>query len=152
MGHVFATEVTDKNLQSIAERIEESGLLNITAVRGGELETGLTPGCCDAVLLRRVYHHFTQPADLRADLHRALRPGARLGVIEIKPQRDWGALDGVPERDGHGISRQDLIDEMTSEGLFAVVGSYDSWPEDEDNYCVVFERAADVGTSVAAAD
>ena len=137
-GHVYATEVDEDNLEEIRERLEGSGLESFTVIQGGEQETGLPDACCDAILLRRVYHHFTHPAELRADLRRALRPGGVIAVIEITPQEDWRKLPGVPERDGHGISREDLVQEMMSEGLFEVAGSYERWPEDEDNYCVVF--------------
>ena len=137
-GHVFATEVTEDNLEEIRERVEDAQLNNVTVIQGDDLETGLPEDCCDAILLRRVYHHFTQPAEIRADLRRALRPGGRLTIIEITPQDDWRVLPDVPERDGHGISPEDLTQEMTSDGLFEVDQTYDRWDEDDDNYCVVF--------------
>ena len=37
----------------------------VTAVLGTATDTGLADGCCDAILLRMVYHHFEDPAAMR---------------------------------------------------------------------------------------
>jgi hypothetical protein len=84
-----------------------------------------------------VYQHFTRPADMRASLRRALRPGARLAVVDTEPQAGRPKLSGVPDRGGHGISEKDLTREMTTDG-FEVVARYPSWNGNEDRYCVVF--------------
>ncbi len=136
-GHVYATEVKDDELDKIRRRIEKAGLTNVHAVRGGQNETGLTEGCCDAILLRMVYHHFTQPAAMRASLWRALRPGGRIAIIDIEPQEHWSELPDVPDRGGHGIPIDDLIAEMATDG-FAVVERHDAWNDDEERFCIVF--------------
>ena len=58
-GRVYATEVDDKRLAQIREGGRSAGLDNIIVVAGGEEETGLPAGCCDAIVLRAVYHHLT---------------------------------------------------------------------------------------------
>lgn len=136
-GHVYATEVDDDELDKIRRRIEKDDHGNVTAIKGDQEQTGLEAGCCDAILLRLVYHHFTQPAVMRADLRRALRPGGRLVIVDIVPQRHWRDLPGVPERGGHGIPVEDVIQEMTGDG-FDLVAQYDDWNGDDDRYCVVF--------------
>jgi hypothetical protein len=77
---------------------------------------------------------------MRASLRRALRPGARLAVIDLRPRPSWRDLPGVPDRGGHGIRTEDLVREMTSDG-FEVVARYDDWAGNGDRYCVVFRRA-----------
>jgi hypothetical protein len=86
-----------------------------------------------------VYHHFVDPAAMRASLWRALRPGGLIAVIDISPQRSWRDLPDVPDRGGHGIQPGDLVREMTSQG-FEVVLREDDWNGDSDRYCVVFRR------------
>jgi len=140
-GHVYATEITDEDVQEIASRADRGGLGNLTAVLGSATDTGLVDGCCEAILLRMVYHHFTDPAPMRASLRRALRPGGRLAVIDLRPQ-DWGDLPRVPNRGGHGIREEDLVAEMTSDG-FEVVARYEEWAGSHVRYCVVFRRADD---------
>jgi protein-L-isoaspartate O-methyltransferase len=138
-GHVYATEVTEELLDSIRRRIKRSKLRNITVIAGDESQTGLSEGCCDSILLRLVYHHLTDPTAMRAGLHRALRPGGLIVVIELEPQEQWGRVAGVPDRGGHGISPEDLIAEMSTNG-FEVVTRYDDWDGHSDRYCIVFRR------------
>jgi hypothetical protein len=76
---------------------------------------------------------------MRSSLRRALRPGGLIAVIDISPQAYWRHLPDVPDRGGHGIPMQDLVDEMTSAG-FRVVLRHEDWNDDADRYCVVFRR------------
>ena len=147
-GHIYATEVEGDKLQSVEMRLKDAGLKNVTTILGTQEDTGLPPGCCDAILLRMVYHHFTDPPRMRASLRNALRRGARLVVIETEPQKNWRHLEGVPERGGHGINEEALVREMTADG-FEVLARHDDWTGDGDRYCVVFRRAEGpaVGTS-----
>jgi len=138
-GCVWATEVDEDDVEEIRERMDRAGLTQVRTVVGNAHDTGLPEACCDAILLRLVYHHFTDPEEMRASLHRALRPGGRIVVVEIAPQQSWPRLDGVPDRGGHGIYIEDLIDDMTSAG-FEVVARQENWYED-DRYCVLFRRA-----------
>ncbi len=138
-GHVFATEVDEDDLEEIRERIEDAELGNVTAILGGAEDTGLPANCCDAILLRLVYHHFTDPAPMRASLRRALKPGGLIAVIDILPQSHWRELPGVPDRGGHGIPPEELVKEMSADG-FDFVARYDDWGDEEDHYCVVFRR------------
>ncbi len=139
-GHVYATEVDRDKLQMVDTRLKEAGLKNVTTILGTQEDTGLPPGCCDAILLRMVYHHFTNPPRMRASLRSALRRGAPLVVIDTEPQKNWRHLEGVPDRGGHGIKQEDLVREMAADG-FEVVARHDEWAGDGDRYCVVFRRA-----------
>ena len=142
-GRVWATEVEEDDVEEIRERMERAGLGQVRTVVGDEHDAGLPDDCCDAILLRLVYHHFTDPAGMRTSLMRALRPGGRIVVVEITPQSSWPRLEGVPDRGGHGIEAVDLIDEMTAAG-FALESREDDWFE-LDRYCVVFRRASWTG-------
>ena len=139
-GHVYATEVDRDKLQMVDTRLKDAGLKNVSTILGTQEDAGLPPGCCDGILLRMVYHHFTDPPRMRASLRSALRRGAPLVVIDTEPQKNWRHLEGVPDRGGHGIKREDLVREMTADG-FEVVARHDDWTGDGDRYCVVFRRA-----------
>jgi tRNA A58 N-methylase Trm61 len=139
-GHVFATEVDQDGIAKIQRRIKDAGLANVTTVLGSQQDTGLPAACCDAILLRMVYHHFTEPARMRASLRASLRPGAHLVIVDTEPQGSWRHLEGVPDRGGHGIREEDLVREMTGDG-FEIVARHADWNGDGDRYCVVFRRA-----------
>lgn len=138
-GHVWATEINAEEVERIQERIDEESLANITAVLGSDDQTGLPVACCDALLLRMVYHHFVEPEPMRLSLYQNLRPGGILVVIEIRPENSWPDVEDVPERGGHGIEPEDLRAELTGGG-FEFVERIDRWNGDRLRYCSVFRR------------
>lgn len=140
LGKVYATEVESDLVEELREEAADKGFDNVIAVEGDQTTTGLPASCCQAILLRMVYHHFTDPPAMRRALLEALRPGGRIAVIDIVPQSGWGELDGVPERGGHGIERDDVVAEMLGAG-FELVSSHPDWRGDEEErYCVVFRK------------
>jgi len=138
-GQVYATEVDRSDIDKIAGLARDEGLSHVTTVVGTQEDTGLPPGCCDAILLRLVYHHFTDTAAMRRGLWNALRPGGRIAVIDVPPQKGWSRLPGVPERGGHGIEVAEMEAEMAQSGFHVVSRDLD-WPAEEDAYLVVFRR------------
>ena len=84
-GHVFSSEIDRGRLHALREAVGEHRLGNVTVVEAKENEAGLPAGCCDAIVMRRVYHHLTDPAATNASLLRALRPGGVLAVIDMPP-------------------------------------------------------------------
>lgn len=139
-GRVWATEVDPELVDAIRERVGLEELGPVEVVLGAERSTGLPAACCDAILLRLVYHHLKEPAPILADLARALKPGGRMLVIETVPQKDWRRLEGVPERGGHGIARERLIQELASGG-FEAVQVVEAWNEDPERYAVLFRES-----------
>lgn len=138
-GHVYATEIEDDDVEKLRKRFDDAQLSNVSAVLGRVDDTGLPVGCCDVVLLRMVYHHFTEPEKMRYSLHRSLRPGGLLVVVDISPQKGWRKLPGVPERGGHGIPPEELVEELTTD-CFHLVERRDKWNGDQDRYLAVFQR------------
>jgi len=127
-GHVFSTEVDQRQLRRIRDAVEDAGLENVTVIEGEESTTGLEEGCCDAILLRHVYHHFTDPEGMTRSLLASLRPGGLIAIIEF-PSRS--------SRSDHGMRIEDLMDEVTAAG-FELVREVEDWPGRD--YCVLFSR------------
>jgi ubiquinone/menaquinone biosynthesis C-methylase UbiE len=137
-GRVLATEVEESKVEKIEKRAKREKAGNVTALRGDQNDTGLPADCCDAILVRMVYHHFLDPASMRASLRRAMRQGALIAIIETEPQKGWDDVDGDLDRGGHGIPVAQLLEEMTSDG-FELVERLDSWKGPHgDPYCLVF--------------
>ncbi len=147
-GHVYATEVDEDDLEDVRQRFAKAGLDNATAILGDQEHTGLPADCCDAILLRLVYHHFIDPAPMRASLRRALRRRGLIAVIDILPQSSWHELPGVPDRGGHGISPEEVLADMTGDG-FELVARFDDWGDEEDHFCIVFRRVEPDGREPA---
>jgi ubiquinone/menaquinone biosynthesis C-methylase UbiE len=117
-GRIYATEVDPDDLKKIEERVGREKLGNVEVVSGTQEATGLSEACCEGILLRRVYHHFQNPAAMQASMRRALKDGGLLLVIDFGTRRSWDRPEGVPaSRDGHGIDKDLLVSEMELAGF-----------------------------------
>jgi ubiquinone/menaquinone biosynthesis C-methylase UbiE len=144
-GHVFATEIDPRELGKIRSAIAAAHLDNVTVVQATAGDTGLPADCCDAIVLRRVYHHLTDPADTDRSLLRALRPGGQLAVLDFRPSIliwPWMPRGLPPNREGHGIGPMTVADELQRAG-FEYVSMEDPWPGSSflSSYCLLFMKA-----------
>jgi ubiquinone/menaquinone biosynthesis C-methylase UbiE len=136
-GRVYATEIDPNDLKKIRARVAREGATNVSVVEGRADSTGLPNACCDAILLRRVCHHFTDPEAMQESLRKALRDDARLLVVDFDTRRQWNRPSGVPEsRDGHGIAKTLLVAEMEDAG-FELVSDL-KWHNGD--YALVFKQ------------
>ena len=140
-GRVFLTELDEKKKKDLEEEVRARGLKNVMVVRAAEKQTNLPDACCEGIVLRRVYHHLTAPAEMDASLLRSLKPGGELAVIDFPP-RKWlsesDPVSGVPaNRGGHGIPEKVLVDELKTAG-FQIEKVVDDWPED--SFCVLAKK------------
>ena len=139
-GRVYATEIDREKLKDLRAQVVQRKLPNVSVIESAAGDTKLPTECCDAIFLRRVYHHITQPAEFDKNLLRSLKPGARLAIIDFPPRSDLPPVEGVPKnRGGHGIPQKIVIEELTTAG-FQVEKTIDNW-SDED-YCVIFTKSA----------
>ena len=140
-GRVIATELDEVDIEKIRAAAKNAGVANIEVLHAGKATTNLPDSCCDAIFLRRVYHHITQPAEFNASLAAALKPGGRLAVIDF-PSSWWNFFlprpDGLPpDRTGHGIAPAILEQEMTTAGL-PLERRIESWSSAD--YCLIFRK------------
>ncbi len=120
-GRVYSTELDPARLTEIREAVSREQLTNVTVITAGERASNLPAGCCDAVFMRDVYHHFTHPDEYNRTLAAALKPGGRLVVIDFEPAPGMAIPEGVPaNRGGHGITPNLIVDEMKAAGLSEV--------------------------------
>jgi ubiquinone/menaquinone biosynthesis C-methylase UbiE len=133
-GRVFSTEIDAKRLKQLRESAAAARLGNVTVVEAQSRETGLPPNCCGAIVLRRVYHHLTDPSSINASLLRSLRPGGVLAVIDFPPPFFWS-------RGSLGVPAKTVISEVTGNG-FELLRLIDDWPGRGPlkSYCVVFRK------------
>src|SRR5262249_31968609 len=74
-GRVYATELNPLQITAIRTQVASAGLNNVTTIEAGKAETHLPDACCDAIYLRNVYHHLTDPLAEDRSLLKALKPG-----------------------------------------------------------------------------
>lgn len=146
-GRVYVTEIDSEKVLGLRQLASDLGVDQAVAVQGTGLETGLEAGCCDAIVTRMVYHHFTDPGPFIESLHRSLKPGGRLLIIDFKPSvwMSSSTPDDLPEnREGqHGIAPPLVIKEVVEKG-FAVKRTFENWPGPGgvllDHFAVLFVR------------
>jgi SAM-dependent methyltransferase len=123
-GHVFAEDVVPEYLERLARRVANEGLARrVTIVRGDPHDPRLPPGSVDLALLVHMYHEVQQPYGLLWNLRPALRPGARVAVIDARKQTE-----------AHGTPPDLLRCELAAVG-YRQMALYDL---QEDTYLAVF--------------
>lgn len=125
-GRLYATEVDAALVEKIRAEAGRSKAANVEAILGTQQSTGLPEACCDAIYMRRVYHHFTDAAAMNKGLFAALRPGGRLAVI------DFLAPGGR-----HGVARETVLAQVPQAG-FRPERQWAKWSAID--YCLVFRK------------
>jgi predicted methyltransferase len=117
-GRVYANELGASKVQRIQQRADGLKLANLTAVEGAPDGTNLPDDCCDAMVMRMVYHMLTEPEPMARSFYRALKPGGTLLILEGDPEPGRPDARGVPEnRAGMGIDPDIVVDELSAVGF-----------------------------------
>jgi ubiquinone/menaquinone biosynthesis C-methylase UbiE len=83
-GKVLAVDIVPAFLDRIRQRAAAEGLANVQTVLCSERSVELPPASIDFAFICDVYHHFEYPQSSMASLHRALRPGGEVLLVEFK--------------------------------------------------------------------
>ncbi|WP_440998647.1 class I SAM-dependent methyltransferase [Fodinibius sp. SL11] len=114
-GKIFSTELTA--LQELRAAVNESDLENITVLKGLPNNTNLPRECCNAIFMRRVYHHIDEPEAFNASLYQSLKPGGRLAIIDFKPRGSESEPEGRDSGSQHGVTAKTVIKELKMAGF-----------------------------------
>jgi len=125
-GTVFAVDINPKATQYISDRAKKEKLANVKTILSKADDALLPPNSVDAVLLLKAYHEVAQPVELLRNLKPALRPGAKLGIID----RNGNGED-------HGID-SDVVIREASEAGYQLLKTYDFVKPDQEDYFLVF--------------
>ena len=92
-GRVFAVDISKRFIDYIRKTCAQQGLKNVTAVVCTPTSVGLEPNSIELAFVSDTYHHFEYPQKTLSSIHRALRPGGQLIVVDFirKPgvSSDW---------------------------------------------------------------
>src|SRR5215468_2745535 len=81
-GSVVAEDVTRDYLVEFAKRTQRLGLKNVVFALGEPHDPRLPASSLDAAILVHMYHEVAQPYAFLYNLAPALRPGARIGIVD----------------------------------------------------------------------
>jgi predicted methyltransferase len=125
-GTVFAEDINDQAIDYIFNRANKEGLKNVKTVLGTPDDLHLLQGTIDAALMLKVYHEIAQPVPLMTELKKALKPGAKVGIID----RNGSGTD-------HGLNLDVVVKEMGEAG-YKLEGKYDFTKADGQDYFLIF--------------
>jgi ubiquinone/menaquinone biosynthesis C-methylase UbiE len=116
-GRVYTNELGDTRVQRLRTAVEASGLAHITVVAGEATKTNFPDQACDALFLRDVYHHFTDPAEMGAAIHSAVKPGGRVAVVDFTPPGEEATPPGRARDGSHGVYPETVVRELQQAGF-----------------------------------
>ena len=82
-GRVFAVDIAVPFLDHIKKQSGQDGIDNITTVLCTDRSATLPPESIDVAFTCDTYHHFEYPKLTLASIHRALKPGGSLVVVDF---------------------------------------------------------------------
>jgi len=133
-GKVYAVEIAKNFLELIKSRAEKASVPNIETVLGTERSVELPEASIDVAFICDVYHHFEYPQDSLKSLHRALKPGGEIVLIDFiripGHSSDWIM--------GHVRAGQEVFEAEVAAAGFEKIGEEKGFLKE--NYFVRFRK------------
>lgn len=134
-GRVYAVDIAPAFVERIEQLAAERGVRNVEGVVCAEDDTRLPKDSIDVAFVCDTYHHFEYPAQTLASIHRALRKGGELVVVEFHRiegvSREW-CMSHV--RAGQEV----FVSEILAAGFEQL--AQDQLPGLKENYVVRFRK------------
>jgi ubiquinone/menaquinone biosynthesis C-methylase UbiE len=135
-GQVFAVDIAPKFLEHIQKTSCAAGLKNVTPVLCNADSVDLSPNALDVAFICDTYHHFEFPEKTMLSLHRALKPGGRVIVIDFHrvpgTSTDWVL--------NHVRAGQDVVEKEIASCGFKKTDEVKGLLKE--NYLIVFTKPA----------
>ncbi|MGM0546442.1 MAG: class I SAM-dependent methyltransferase [Bacteroidota bacterium] len=116
-GTIYSTELGENELEGLKQSVTNSDFKNITVLEGHPDKTNLPDQCCDAIYLRRVYHHISNPEAFNASLLVSLKPGGRLAIIDFEPRGNEAEPGERSSGSQHGVTPETVVQELEEAGF-----------------------------------
>lgn len=133
-GKVYAVEIVPKFLAHIRARAAKANAANVETILCSVRSVELPESSIDLAFICDVYHHFEFPQASLASLHRALKPGGELVLIDFR-RVPGESSDFVM---GHVRAGQDVFESEVTAAGFEKVGEVKDVLRE--NYFVRFRR------------
>jgi SAM-dependent methyltransferase len=124
-GRVYAEDIMPRYLSELRDRVRREHLSNVTIALGDPHDPRLPEKSVDVALLIHMYHEIEQPFGLLYNLHRSLRPGARIAVVDLdRPTRQHGTPPRLLRCEFEAVGYQQIaFQRMTDNEYLAVFAS-----------------------------
>lgn len=128
-GKVYAVDISKNFVEHISATSKEQGLTQVEAILGESDDPKLPVDALDLVYICDAYHHFEYPQKTLAAIHKALRPGGRLALMEFLRNSDWARE--------HVRADRDVFQKEIEEAGFELVKEFDGFTK---NYFLIFKK------------
>jgi SAM-dependent methyltransferase len=112
LGKVVAVDIQPEMLDFLRERAAELKVTNVEPHLGAIDDLKLPEASLDAALMVDAYHEFSHPREMLASLHKALKPGGRIFLLEFR-----GEDPKVPIKPLHKMTEAQARLELESAGF-----------------------------------
>ncbi|MFG0334155.1 MAG: class I SAM-dependent methyltransferase [Maioricimonas sp. JB049] len=82
-GQIFAVDIAEKFVRHVEATAREAGLTNVVGVVASADAVNLPVESIDLAYICDTYHHFEYPTKTMQSIHRALRPGGEVILIDF---------------------------------------------------------------------
>jgi SAM-dependent methyltransferase len=124
-GVVYAVDINPEAVRYVEQRAQKEQLHNVKTILSKPDNALLPATSVDSVLLLKTYHEVAEPVTLLSNLRTALRPGARVGII-----------DRNGNGENHGVGKDVVIREAGEAG-YRLLAQYDFVKGDKMDYFLV---------------
>lgn len=115
-ARVIAVEPATTMLECARQRVADSGATNV-AIHEGDLDRlPIEDHTCDLVIACLVLHHVDEPGRALSEMHRVVKPGGRILVIEQQAHENQAFYEMMQDR-WWGFDRGDLAKHVAGVGF-----------------------------------
>ncbi len=112
LGKLYAVDIQEEMLYQIADKKRLLGDTIVSVVKGSEQSPNLPANSTDLALMVDVYHELAYPQEMLQALHKALRPGGKIVLVEYR-----GEDPSVPIKPLHKTTLTQLNRELEANGF-----------------------------------
>jgi predicted methyltransferase len=122
-GRVIAEDVMPDYLDNLRRRVRDLGLQNVDIVRGEAHDPKLPAQSLDLAILVHMYHEIAQPYALLYNLVPALKPGARIGIVDAyAPTAQHGTPPGLLRCELQAVGYREIsLDRLTGSDAYLAI-------------------------------
>lgn len=122
-GRIIAEDVIPKYLRGLRSRVRDLGLQNVVISLGESHDPRLPANSLDVAILVHMYHEITQPYGLLYNLVPALKPGARVGIVDAyRPTSEHGTPPGLLRCELAAVGYREIsLDRLTDTDAYIAI-------------------------------
>jgi len=122
-GLIIAQDVVPEYLRGLRSRVRDLGLQNVVISLGEPHDPRLPADSLDIAILVHMYHEIAQPYGLLYNLVPALKPGARVGIVDAyRPTSEHGTPPSLLRCELAAVGYHEInLDRLTNSDAYLAI-------------------------------